>query len=131
MTADARVPRRKAELLADATVLLDAIAELGSGSLDPFTDADILARAVEVGLLDAPHLRGNSAGCGKIVTRMVGGACLAVDPATTDPIPESLRVARALGRSASRARACSLRMRRARRGKPISRPLISRGGRDV
>jgi hypothetical protein len=100
MTADARVQRRKAELLADAGVLLDAIARLAPAGRDPSTDADTLARAVEIGLLDAPHLRGNAAAYGRIVTRMVGGACLAVDGPTGHPIPEVERVARALGRPA-------------------------------
>jgi hypothetical protein len=104
MTADARVQRRKAELLADAGVLLEAIAGLAPAGRDPFTDADTLARAVEIGLLDAPHLRGNAAACGKIVTRMVGGACLAVDGPTGHPIPEAERVARALGRTSDARR---------------------------
>ncbi len=96
MTLDPRVQRRKAELLREAGLLLDAIAQLGAGERDPFTDADVLARAVELGLLDAHHLRGNAAACGKIVTRIVGGACLAVDPATKAPLPEAERIARAL-----------------------------------
>jgi hypothetical protein len=99
MTVDAGVQRRKVELLAEAAVLLGAIAQLGSAGRDPYTDPDTLARAVEIGLLDAPHLRGNAAGCGKIVTRMVGGACLAIDPGTGQPLPESERVARTLTRS--------------------------------
>jgi hypothetical protein len=92
MTGDSRVQRRKDELLADAAVLLDAIACLTQPGRDPWTDPDTLARAVEIGLLDAPHLRGNAAGCGKIVTRMVGGACLAVDAESGEPIPEEKRV---------------------------------------
>lgn len=99
MTADPCVQRRKTQLLEDASILLDAIAELGSRASDPFTDPDTLARAVEVGLLDAPHLRGNAAGCGKIVTQMVGGACVAVDPASGKPILEPDRVARIVARS--------------------------------
>ncbi|HEY7315231.1 MAG TPA: hypothetical protein VH643_38215 [Gemmataceae bacterium] len=95
MTADPRVQQRKDQLLADASVLLDAIASLGSG-YDPYTDANVLAQAVEIGLMDAPHLRGNAAGCGKIVTRMVDGACQAVEPGSGKPIPETERVARAL-----------------------------------
>jgi hypothetical protein len=96
MTADARVQRRKDDLLADAAVLLEGIARLTAPSRIPWTDADTLARAAEIGLLDAPHLRGNAAGCGKIVTRMIGGACLAVDPASGEPIPEAERVNRIL-----------------------------------
>jgi hypothetical protein len=101
MTADRGVQRRKAELLADADVLLRAIAQLAPSDCDPYTDADILARAVEIGLLDAPHLRGNAAACGKIVTRMIGGACLAVDRSTGQPLPETERVARALAEGVS------------------------------
>jgi hypothetical protein len=102
MTLDPRVQERKAELLADVEVLLDAIAGLAPLGHDPYTDPDVLARAVETGLLDAPHLRGNAAGCGKIVTRMVGGACRAVDAASGQPIPEAERVSRALGRGRRR-----------------------------
>jgi hypothetical protein len=110
MTGDSRVQRRKTGLLADATTLLNAIADLGKDCPDPFTDADTLARAVEIGLLDAPHLRGNAAGCGKIMTRIVDGASVAVEPRTGEPIPESERVARALVRPVTR----SLRQNRAR-----------------
>jgi hypothetical protein len=98
MTADARVQRRKAELLSEAAVLLDAITRLAPAGVDPYTDPDTLARAVELGLLDAPHLRGNAAACGTLVSRMVGGACLAVEPGTGQPIPETERVERVLAR---------------------------------
>lgn len=107
MTLDPRVQRRKKELLADAAALLDAIAGSGRDARDPFTDADTLARAVEIGLLDAPHLRGNAAACGKIVTRMIGGACLAVDRATGQPLPEKERIARALNSVPPRKRSKS------------------------
>jgi hypothetical protein len=99
MTRDPSVQRRKAQLLAEAKVLLEGIARLAPPHRDPYTDADTLARAVEAGLLDAPHLRGNAAACGQIATRMVGGACLAVDKATGRPVPEAERVARALARA--------------------------------
>ncbi len=99
MTRDPAVQRRKAQLLKDANVLLDGIARLADDDGDPYTDAETLACAVEVGLLDAPHLRGNAAARGQIVTRMVGGACLAVDPGTGKPIPEAERVIRALAPS--------------------------------
>jgi hypothetical protein len=101
MTGDVRVQQRKDELLVDAAVLLDAIARLAPAQSDPYTDADTLARAVECGLLDAPHLRGNAAGCGTIVTRLIGGACRAVDPATGEPIPEAKRVAGILARASA------------------------------
>ena len=84
-------------------MLLEAIAQLAPAGVDPFTDAGTLAQAVSLGLLDAPHLRGNAAACGKIVTRMIGGACLAVDPETGKPLREAERTARALEGSGGRA----------------------------
>jgi hypothetical protein len=96
MTADSRVQRRKTQLLEGAAVLLAAIARLGTAGRDPYTDANVLATAAEVGLMDAPHLRGNSAGKGTIVTRMIGGACFAVEPKTGEPIAETERVERIL-----------------------------------
>jgi hypothetical protein len=96
MTADRGVQRRKDELLTDVRLLLSAIAELDPTSAEPFTDGNVLATAVEIGLLDAPHLRGNAAACGKIVTRMVNGACVAVEARTGRPIPEADRIAAAL-----------------------------------
>jgi hypothetical protein len=99
MTGDSRVQQRKEELVQQASLLLDAIAQLAPGDDSPFTNADALATAAEIGLLDAPHLRGNAAACGKIVTRMLGGACVAVDPATGNPLPEAERIERALARS--------------------------------
>jgi hypothetical protein len=98
MIADARVQRRKTELLAETALLLEAIARLAPAGCDPYTDAGTLARAVEIGLLDGPHLRGNAAACGAIMTRMVGGACVAVDRRSGKPIPEKERIARILGR---------------------------------
>jgi hypothetical protein len=98
MTGDVNVQRRKSELLADAAVLLEGIAQLAPAGCDPYTDAGTLARAVEIGLLDAPHLRGNAAACGKSVTRMIGGASLAVEPCTGKPLPEAERVGRILGK---------------------------------
>ncbi len=100
MTGDPRVQERKAELLADARLLLEAIADLGTAGRDPYTDANVLATAVEIGLLDAPHLRGNAAACGKIMTGMVGGACRAIDPDSRKPIPEMQRVAEIMKRYA-------------------------------
>jgi hypothetical protein len=69
---------------------------------DPFTDPATLALAVKSGLLDAPHLQGNPSACGKIVTSMVGGACVAVDPVTRAPVDEETRVNAALTKSGNR-----------------------------
>jgi len=80
MTADPVVQRRRDALVEDALVIVDAIRQLGAGkAADPLLDPDVLTRAVEIGLLDAPHLQGNPHACGRVRTRIVDGANLPVD----------------------------------------------------
>lgn len=99
MALDPRVQERKEELLEEARVLLGAIREIAPpGTQDPWADPATLALAVRIGLLDAPHLRGNRAASGEVRTRMVDGACRAVDEEGR-PLPEKLRVSRLLSRS--------------------------------
>lgn len=71
---DPVVLARKSELLADARLLLDAIRELGADSADPLSDPHVLASAIQTGLIDAPHLKGNSQAAGLIETRCIQGA---------------------------------------------------------
>ena len=80
ITKDSRVLRRKAQLIDDAAAILDAIKSLSPGAQDPLADADTIAKAIEIGILDAPHLKGNPAACGRLVTRTVNGALYAYDP---------------------------------------------------
>jgi methylmalonyl-CoA mutase cobalamin-binding subunit len=98
MTQDPQVQERKEELVAEARVTLEAIHSIaGPGVDEPFTDPATLARAVKLGLLDAPHLRGNLFAPGQIVTRIdQRGACIAVDPKTGHPLGERERIARLL-----------------------------------
>lgn len=114
MTADEAVQTRRAQLIHDARVLLDAIVELHRlllagdipvdtrvGTLavgpDPFSDPVTLATAIGLGLLDAPHLKGNPSACGEIITSMVDGACVAIAPSSRQPVAEADRVSRILG----------------------------------
>jgi methylmalonyl-CoA mutase cobalamin-binding subunit len=93
MTADPHVQERKAHLIGEAQATLDAIcASAGPETEDPLADPATLARAVTSGILDAPHLRNNPYARGEVITRIVGGACLAVDGAGR-PLPETARVA--------------------------------------
>lgn len=46
---------------------------------DPLTDAVTLTKAVNVGVLDAPQLKNNPFAPGTIRTRVLDGACEAVD----------------------------------------------------
>jgi len=80
MTKDPEVQRRKDELVEEAMVIVEAIQQLGAGKADdPLTEPDVLARAVEIGLLDAPQLKGNPYACGKVRTKIINGANYAVD----------------------------------------------------
>ena len=84
---------RKAELVEEAQYLLRRIGEIAaSGIEDPWTDPPILARAVKLGILDAPHLLGNPVACGRTMTRMIDGASRAVDPITGKPMTERARL---------------------------------------
>jgi hypothetical protein len=79
MTMAPEVQARKAELMAEANVLLDAICAMAApGVNDPWTDPATLAQAVRLGLLDAPQLKNNPFGRGQVRTRILNGACLAV-----------------------------------------------------
>ncbi len=80
MTADGAVQARCAELVQEAQVTLAAIAALaGSECADPLIDPAVLGRAVRLGILDAPQLRSNPIARGHVKTRIVDGACVAVD----------------------------------------------------
>ncbi|MCI0519670.1 MAG: methionine synthase, partial [Chloroflexi bacterium] len=95
MTADPRLRKRRQQLVQEARVTLEGIRSLASpGVADPLTDPVTLARAVKLGLLDAPQLRGNRFARGvasKAQTRIIGGACLAID-SSGRPISESERL---------------------------------------
>jgi len=80
MTRDPEVQRRKDELVEEAMIIVEVIQQLGAGKTeDPLTDPDVLAQAVEIGLLDAPQLKGNPYACGKVRTKIINGANYAVD----------------------------------------------------
>ena len=95
LTADPRVQQRAQELVSEARSTLEAIRALAEpGVADPLADPATLARAVTTGIMDAPQLKNNPFGRGKIATRIVEGACLAVDPASGRPLSERERLAR-------------------------------------
>lgn len=90
---DPAVVSRKTQLLGEARFLIDAIKRLKrANSHDPLTSPDTIAEAVKEGLLDASDLRGNPVARGRIVTAIVGGACIAVSPSTGSPLTEKERI---------------------------------------
>ncbi len=99
MAADPAVQERKRELVAEARLLLEAIAGLAPADVqDPLTHAPTLARAVHLGLLDAPHLMGNKEGLGQVAVRFEDGACRAFDRAAGRVLSEAERQAAILTR---------------------------------
>lgn len=97
ITGDARIEERKNQLIEEARLLLEAIKEVDTGEMDdPWINPRTIARAIEVGLLDAPHLKGCEYASGEVETRMIEGACYAVDPETGKPLKEKERITRVL-----------------------------------
>jgi len=81
MLADPAVQARKEHLIAEAQLTLQAIRSLAEpGGPDPLTDPLVLGKAVRLGILDAPHLRGSKIARGVIKTRIIQGGCEAVHP---------------------------------------------------
>jgi hypothetical protein len=80
MIRNLEVQTRKEVLIREARITLRAIQNLaGPGVTDPWADSATLAKAVTEGILDAPQLMNNKFGKGLIRTRVVNGACEAVD----------------------------------------------------
>lgn len=94
MTHDPVVQKRKSELINEADFLISAIKNISNNpTLDPLTDAENLAKALEIGVLDAPHLTNSEFSKGKIRTNMIDGACCAIDPVSGEKIETSKRIA--------------------------------------
>jgi methylmalonyl-CoA mutase cobalamin-binding subunit len=91
LAADPVVQERKEELVRETKVLLDAIRALGDDVDDPLADPVTLAKAVKVGLLDAPQLVNNPFAPGAIRTRSIDGAIRAVG-GDGKPVSEQARV---------------------------------------
>lgn len=92
MVNDPVIQERKNQLIKEAMVILNAIKQLNPGAEDPLADADTIAKAIELGILDAPHLKGNPAACGRLVTRLVNGALYAYDPEENRVLTEEERI---------------------------------------
>lgn len=96
MTKDAAVQRRKEQLIEEANIIIDAIKSIGPDDKDPLTDPETLTKAVKLGILDAPQLKGNPACSGALNTRVISGALYAYDNNKKEIIPEQERIRRIL-----------------------------------
>jgi methylmalonyl-CoA mutase cobalamin-binding subunit len=90
---DREVLKRKNELVKEAQLLIATIRSLGYESpSDPLIEPVTYVRAVREGVLDAPHLINNPIAKGLLRTKMINGACLAINPDTANPIDETTRL---------------------------------------
>jgi methylmalonyl-CoA mutase cobalamin-binding subunit len=112
--ADPAVIARRDQLLEEASEILDAITQLGKrvekdrkndpvkevadGNVetDPLTDPDVLAEAIRIGILDAPHLKGNPYAAGRLETRCIDGGIHAWSREDEHRISEKERLANIL-----------------------------------
>ncbi|HEY3314465.1 MAG TPA: methionine synthase [Bacillota bacterium] len=103
--ADPVVASRRRELRVEALRLIGAIADLApTGAGDPLTDPGVLVTAVTLGYLDAPQLKGNPAAAGRVITRMIDGACVAMQTESGMPLGEGPRLAGLTGLAAKEVR---------------------------
>ena len=93
LTADPEVQDRKAELVEQAWVTLEAVKSVAPASVsDPWIDPATLAQSVALGIMDAPQLGNNDYARGEINTRIdKRGACVVVDE-TGKPVSEQDRL---------------------------------------
>ena len=92
MAEDPAVQQRKDQLVAEAGVLIQTLRALGRGEEDPHTSPSVIAEAIRMGVLDAPHLKGNPHAAGLLQTRTVNGAVFPVDPQTKRVLTEAERL---------------------------------------
>ncbi len=83
---------RRDEIVSEVKILLKAIRNLRKDSeTNPLASPEILAESVRLGIMDAPHLKNNPFARGEIRTRIINGACEAVDE-NNQKIPEQERL---------------------------------------
>ncbi len=93
MKSDSRIIKRKNELTRDAWAILNKIKELDRRDAfeDPLTEPAVLAEAVNIGILDAPHLCGVKAAKGTIMTMIKDGMNITVNK-DLEPVTEVERL---------------------------------------
>jgi hypothetical protein len=84
MRFDPAIQTRRKQLVAESRITIQSIIEIaGRDVLDPLIDPATLSLSVQLGILDAPQLRNNPFAPGDIKTRIVNGACVAIDGSGT------------------------------------------------
>ena len=93
LTDNEPVRQRKEQLKSEALILLNALDEFGKNiSDDPWSDPEVIEKAIKRGLLDAPHFQGNPHLAGNVVTNLIDGGYYAIDPSTGNKLTETQRI---------------------------------------
>ncbi len=99
---DPQVQEQTEYLVQQAKITLSAISQLEDDpTRDAWTDPVVLSKAVSLGIMDAPQLRNNAFAPGKVITRIIHGASLAVGQ-DGSPLDEQTRMERILNQGAIR-----------------------------
>ena len=94
LSQDQTIRNRVKKLKAEVRLTLQAIRSLSSNAVeDPLTDPATLAKAVELGILDAPQLKNNPFAPGHSRTSILNGASLEIDD-NGKPVDENIRLAK-------------------------------------
>ncbi|MCM8788393.1 MAG: cobalamin B12-binding domain-containing protein [Candidatus Omnitrophica bacterium] len=88
---DGRIIKRKNHLIEQANAIIEEIRKL-SPEKDCLVDPDTLSKAVKIGILDAPDLKGKKCAKGLIRTKIIDGACHTIEPETARIISEFERI---------------------------------------
>lgn len=86
------IAQRKAKIISETKILLDAVKNLKQDDNDPLLDPIVLTKAIEIGLLDAPLLKGRKAAKGELITKIIDGSCQAVNPDNGGVLGEKERI---------------------------------------
>lgn len=81
MKLDKKVIERKDKLIEESNLIINKIKSLDENNKypDPLITPQIIAKAIKIGILDAPHLMGVKAACGRIRTKFIDGASVVVN----------------------------------------------------
>jgi hypothetical protein len=89
---DPLIVKRRDQLVREAVLLLEVLQELPENSdIHPLLNPETYQLGLGSGVLDAPDLLGNPQAQGTLKTRMINGACYAVDE-QGNPITEETRL---------------------------------------
>ena len=98
MALDKDIQERKSELINESEYLLETVKAICKDrTKNPLTDPENLANALQVGILDAPHLKGNEFAKGVIKTSIVNGACRPIYSVTSKPLTSKERITMIMG----------------------------------